>query len=551
MGRRSLRTSANCLLLTAYCLLAFPVAAQVTETIEVRVTNIDVVVTDKSGKPITGLTKDDFEVLEDNQPRPITNFAEFITETSVSTTPTQAPPPEDKRPRRILFFIDDTSTDTFRRKQLLDAINKSIEGLLRDGDQAAVVAFNGRTRAVIDYTGDATAIQVALARDNAPSTSSLATESQELIKRDCFQMIELTQERPPKMTIEQAFNECNNRIRFYAQHTQQRTEIVAKAVKLTLSTLAGADAKKVMIFAGGSLPQLPGLDLSQWAMREFSSRMRTAPPERAILQSQEMNTREVLRAIATDANAAGVTMYMISLGDTGQGMLAASRRNTSDIADTFMDFTNSALPFNAIAFETGGIALTGTRNFAVALETVLRDLDAFYFIGFRSGTEGDHRIVVKTKNRDYRVRARRSYPVKTPDAQMVDRVIAFTLDAPVRNEWNISVETGTPVRKEKDFVVPVKILVPQTITLLPDRDDVAGGFKLYFMLRMKDGTMSEVARRVQPVRVPAKSAKEMLQQPILYSFDLTVPEGEQTLTIAVVDQIASTTGFARATIVAK
>ncbi|HWW61732.1 MAG TPA: VWA domain-containing protein, partial [Thermoanaerobaculia bacterium] len=325
-------------------------ATQLTESIEVRVTNIDVVVTDKTGKPITGLTKDDFEVLEDNAPRAITNFSEFAMTTEASTTPVNVE--ETKRPRRILFFLDDTSTDAFRRKQLFEAIGKNVNAMMRAGDEAAVVAFNGRVRAVIDYTSDVAAIQAALTKDMAANTASVAMESQELIKRDCFQMIELTTERPPKMTIEQAFNECNNKIRFYAGHAQQRTEMVARAVKITLSTLAGAEAKKVLIFAAGSLPELPGVELSQWAMREFQSRMRTAPPERAILQSQENSTRAVLRAIATDANAAGVTMYMIALGDATQGMLAASRRNSSDIADTFMDFTSTAMPFNAIAYET-------------------------------------------------------------------------------------------------------------------------------------------------------------------------------------------------------
>ncbi|HWW61398.1 MAG TPA: hypothetical protein VN181_08530, partial [Thermoanaerobaculia bacterium] len=171
--------------------------------------------------------------------------------------------------------------------------------------------------------------------------------------------------------------------------------------------------------------------------------------------------------------------------------------------------------------------------------------------GFRSGDEGEHRLVVKTKNRDYKVRARRSYPVKSPDQQMVDRVIAYTLEAPVRNDWNVTIETATPVRTDKGFKVNIKVFVPQTLTLLPDKSDVAGGFTLYFMLRMKDGTMSEVAKRMQSVRIPAASAKAALQQPIIYAFDMSIPEGEQTLSIAVVDQLASTTGFARASIVAR
>src|SRR6202030_2356136 len=39
-----------------------------------RLVVLDVVVTDKAGHPITGLTKDDFEVLEDGKPQVIANF---------------------------------------------------------------------------------------------------------------------------------------------------------------------------------------------------------------------------------------------------------------------------------------------------------------------------------------------------------------------------------------------------------------------------------------------------------------------------------------------
>jgi hypothetical protein len=46
------------------------------ESIEVRVANIDVVVRDKAGNPVTGLTKDDFELFEDGKKQPITNLYE-------------------------------------------------------------------------------------------------------------------------------------------------------------------------------------------------------------------------------------------------------------------------------------------------------------------------------------------------------------------------------------------------------------------------------------------------------------------------------------------
>ena len=88
-------------LVTALLFLAATAAhAQVVESIEVRVTSVDVVVTDRDGKPVTGLTKDDFEILEDKRPQKITNFYEVRGGESVQAmeqTTQAAPAPAAKR----------------------------------------------------------------------------------------------------------------------------------------------------------------------------------------------------------------------------------------------------------------------------------------------------------------------------------------------------------------------------------------------------------------------------------------------------------------------
>src|SRR6478609_9607512 len=51
-----------------------PAGESFKESIEVSVVNLDVYVTDKKGQPITGLRKEDFQVLEDGRPVEISNF---------------------------------------------------------------------------------------------------------------------------------------------------------------------------------------------------------------------------------------------------------------------------------------------------------------------------------------------------------------------------------------------------------------------------------------------------------------------------------------------
>src|SRR5258705_6814243 len=75
------------------------------ETIEVSLVNLDVFVTDKAGNRVRGLKKDDFEILENGVKQPITNFAEFNPQSTLTietpatpaTTPTATPIPRQKR----------------------------------------------------------------------------------------------------------------------------------------------------------------------------------------------------------------------------------------------------------------------------------------------------------------------------------------------------------------------------------------------------------------------------------------------------------------------
>src|SRR5438270_12151954 len=103
-------------------LIAFTAAAslaqQAAESIEVRVVNVDVVVRDRAGKPVTGLTKNDFQIFENGQPREITNLYE-VRAPAAAATPAAKPPvaeatpptatPVEMRPRNIIMFIDNYS----------------------------------------------------------------------------------------------------------------------------------------------------------------------------------------------------------------------------------------------------------------------------------------------------------------------------------------------------------------------------------------------------------------------------------------------------------
>src|SRR5262245_21318252 len=102
-------------------LLAAPAFPQekLVESIEVRVANIDVVVRDRAGKPILGLTKDDFELYENGVKQTITNLYEVRRDTESGQTAEAADAPAvpvEVRQRRLLLFVDSASLLPARKK---------------------------------------------------------------------------------------------------------------------------------------------------------------------------------------------------------------------------------------------------------------------------------------------------------------------------------------------------------------------------------------------------------------------------------------------------
>src|SRR3954454_6165926 len=54
------------------------------ETLDIRVINLDVVVTDRKGNPVHGLKKSDFEIIENGMAKPLSNFYEVAGNKAVS-----------------------------------------------------------------------------------------------------------------------------------------------------------------------------------------------------------------------------------------------------------------------------------------------------------------------------------------------------------------------------------------------------------------------------------------------------------------------------------
>jgi Ca-activated chloride channel homolog len=116
-----------------------PVSPSTSGPIRAQVTRVNMLftVTDKHGRFVTDLGKDDFQVFENKKPQSI---LEFTSETNL--------------PLRLAILIDTSNSirDRFRFQQ--EAATNFVNSVMREQDKATVVSFDSAAELVTDLTND-------------------------------------------------------------------------------------------------------------------------------------------------------------------------------------------------------------------------------------------------------------------------------------------------------------------------------------------------------------------------------------------------------------
>ncbi|HEY7216591.1 MAG TPA: VWA domain-containing protein [Thermoanaerobaculia bacterium] len=531
------------------------------DIVNVSVVNVDVYVTDKQGKPVTGLTKDDFQLFENKRPVEITNF--YAVNEGKPTTPPEeaaqeaaaAPPvpglpvqeavkiPTDQR-LSLIVYVDNFNLRPFNRNRVLGELRAFIGQKLSKGDQLMLVTYDRELHVRRHFTSDPSLIAQAMVDIEKISAQGVHADSD---RRDVLQRIEDSQTAA----------EAEGAARTYAESTYNDLSFTIDALKKMIDSLAGMPGRKAVLYVSDGLQMISGQDVFYAVQNKYQE------ASSSLTQTLEFDSSRRFTELAAQANANRVTFYTIdAAGLRVQESITAENQGPGPSSPGFSQLVDSVRvgnlqsPLQFLAEKTGGVAIINTNVITPQLGRIANDLKTYYSLGYTPAHYGDGRyyqIEVKVKNRkDLTVRHREGYRDKSTDSRMSDGTMA-ALNFPFEdNPLGVTVEFGQPKPKEDGyFLVPVMVRIPIGKLVLVPREQTEEAKVRLFIAAMDSngGTTPDVQQVPVPISIPKAEVATAQSKQFVYSVTLLMRGGEQRVAVGVRDDVAAQASFVSRSVV--
>jgi VWFA-related protein len=366
---------------------------------------VDIIVKDKDGRFVSGLTADDFEVLEAGKPQPIQHFY-LVTETPTTTRDLQSdvvlPRSPDQTGRRVfLLFFDSDHLSTNSLARMTQAAKDFINDQLRPTDLWGVFLNGGLWRGRLTNNkqelldGLRTIVPAFETPDKRLGTLtefpriSSEFEATRIDAGDRRVLEEMTeracQDEPSQCTIAGGREAVQDRIEqkaiAYVRDARRAARYLVDTLGYVTRNLSRLEGRKTLVMISEGF---------------FSSEVRPDVPQ-----------------IAGQAARAGITIYTLNARGTQGvgGRIVPDASLDRGMLSTLGDSSEEGL--DVLAAETGGMSIRSTDNFRVALGRIAADTSTYYVLAYspeNTVLDGKfRRIELKTKWQGVEIRARRGY----------------------------------------------------------------------------------------------------------------------------------------------
>ncbi len=450
------------------------------EEVRVDLVLVDIVVQDRHGAPVRGLTREDFVIRIDNTnvpPDRIGSFEEMCPAADPAASPApaasatggEAPPvsPATPAPRRIALYFDFSGLTQAGRAASLAAARDFIRRGLEPGDRVMILTRGRSLRVEQDFTDSGVILAdrlESLRTDRGDPASGVHEESaniHSIASVDCGRSDVFDCPRRQHLAREMALRE--------------RERVLASLEDLArlMPAFEAIRGRKALVLFSDALRRSPGA--------QYLALARGTP------EGEGIRIEDELLALTREANAAGVSIYTVhasglddpasspwretlntqttEVNDPRQAALlglplvehGTTARMTDETLTAARTGLDSALALQVtLAAETGGRALQRTNDLGGIIETARRDLACYYLVGYRHDARADgrshvidvalHRDADRRLGRGVSLRHRPYYTDRS-ESEDRDRLLASALRLP-------ALYRALPIRTEAFALAP-------------------------------------------------------------------------------------------------
>ncbi len=485
--------------------LSFPAEAQdpptFGEEMDVRVVNVEVVVTDRDGNRVAGLKPADFRLRVDGKEVPIEYFSEVREGQSVaeaaSTEETAAaagepgPAPEGRVGTYYLVFVDDYFSIAHHRNAVLKAL-KADAARLGPEDRMALVAYDGGRLAMLaDWSAPGASLERAFDQAMARKTHGFerAKERRSLQGEQQF----ATTTTADGTLLDHAVLDVGLSLReqAYADTLVRQIRATVGAATAAMRGVAAPQGRKVMLLLSGGWPFSV-----QSAIRGVPSR-------------ETPGGEEIFNRLTGTANRLGYTIYPVDV--PGMQTTAADAEAVavdSGFGSVIEQEVEGSLSF--IARETGGRVILN-NNRKLALPRVAADTRSYYSLGFSPDWQRDeelHGLKVEVARSGLQLRHRTGFRDLSRRAEVAMKVESALLFGKHPGAVPMPIRLGKLTRtKHGSVLIPVILGLPaDVLTAQPAGGGYTAQVELHFAASDANGNSSDFP--VQPVSLASAAAPE-------------------------------------------
>jgi len=386
-------------------------------TLTIRVSSrlvlVDVVVTDKRGQPVPGLTSVDFTITEKGKPQKIAVF----TAPGQSATPAAPPLPAGVYSNRAAYRSPGGPPTVI----LLDAVNTPLENQaeartemmkfavenFKPGNEVAVLALTNELRILQDFTTDPTVLQQAFQSYGAQKPGHTSEPAEEMRVDVTGRGVAVAAARVTSRLEAFQKEELTNVV-------DHRVEITLAALRALSRILGGIPGRKNVVWLSAGFPfsllpnqqvQAP-IESEREASQARLSKCETygcpdpvSGAENSMNPGQQRVYTDQIRNASAQLAGAQIAIYPVDV----RGLETAVDSSSYSSQQTMKE----------IAAETGGAAFINRNDIHTGVERAMADQVASYTIGYypaNKNWDGGYRTIsVKLNREGAELRYRRGY----------------------------------------------------------------------------------------------------------------------------------------------